>query len=86
VSRRLQISRGGESRGAKVHLDGEDIGRDLTALTLRLVAGKATTAVLDVFIDDLSTDLEDVQAVVPEATRKLLVQLGWTPPEGDGAS
>lgn len=86
MSRRLQIGRGGESKGTKVRLGGEDIANDLTGLTLRMVPGELPTVVLDVFICDLSADLDDVRAVVSEETHKLLVQLGWTPPEGDGAS
>ncbi|MFI8448239.1 hypothetical protein [Streptomyces erythrochromogenes] len=63
-----------------------EIANDLIGLTVRLVPGEPPAAVLDVIIDDLSADMEGARVAVPEATHKLLVQLGWTPPEGDGAS
>lgn len=82
----LRISGSGLPGGTKVELDGQDVSSTLTGLTFRIGLDDLPTAVLDVVLWDLSTTVENPKVVVPEATHKLLVQLGWTPPEGDGAS
>lgn len=82
----LRISGSGLPGGTKVELDGQDISSTLTGLTFRIGLDDRPTAVLDVVLWDLSTAVENPKLVVPEATHKLLVRLGWTPPEGDGAS
>lgn len=85
MTKRLQVSNKGVA-GAEVQLDGEDIARDLTALTVHLAPGARPSAVLYVNIDGLAFDASDAEIELPPSTHKLLVQLGWTPPEGDGAS
>lgn len=68
---------------ATVHLDGTDIAHALTGIALTLGVNKAATATLDLVIVDV-TEVQDTEAriVIPDATRDLLVQLGWTaPPE-----
>ena len=69
-----------------VELDGVNVADSLTSLTLRLEADCLPTAVLDIMLLDVSTMSEDPAYLIPAATRDLLVALGWTPPEGDGAS
>jgi hypothetical protein len=86
----LHISGTGQPGGTTVHLDGEDIAAALTGLTLRIDTENRPTAVLDVMLHDLSTDVANPHIVVPAKTEALLVQLGWTPPadreqQGDGS-
>ncbi|MGW1814078.1 hypothetical protein ACWCQM_11030 [Streptomyces sp. NPDC002125] len=89
-SRALHISGTGLPGGTTVQLDGEDIAAALTGLTLRMGTKDRPTAVLDVVLHDLSTDVAEPRIVVPTKSRALLVQLGWTPPvdgeqQGDGS-
>lgn len=86
----LHISGPGAPGGTRVLLDGEDIAAVLTGLTLRIGTENRPTAVLDVVLHDLSTDVAEPRIVVPAKTEALLVQLGWTPPvdgeqQGDGS-
>jgi hypothetical protein len=64
---------------SRVRLDGEDISRALVGVRLNLGVGVLPQATLDVLVHDLTTETEG-QVVLPEATRDLLVRLGWTPP------
>lgn len=82
----LRISGSGLPGGTKVELDGQDVSNSLTGLTFRIGLESRPTAVLDIVLRDLSVAVENPGLVVPGATRELLIQLGWTPPEGDGAS
>jgi hypothetical protein len=72
---------------AKVELDGHDISRYITGLTMRYDTANVPTAVIDVvLLSHTDIDAEDADVVVPEPTAELLVRLGWTPPaqEGEG--
>ncbi|MFJ7269418.1 hypothetical protein ACIQV3_22700 [Streptomyces sp. NPDC099050] len=82
----LRISGSGLPGGTEVQLDGQNIERALAGVTLRVALDEVPTAVLDVVLHDLSTEVENPRLVVPGETHKLLVLMGWTPPEGDGAS
>ncbi|MEV7491422.1 hypothetical protein AB0O08_11775 [Streptomyces anulatus] len=86
----LHISGTGLPGGTTVQLDGKDIAAALTGLTLRICGEARPTAVLDVVLHDLATDVAEPRIVVPAKTEALLVQLGWTPPvdgeqQGDGS-
>ena len=76
--RSLRISSNGPT--SSVHLDDQDISAALRGLTLRLNPGDMPQARLDVVALDVSTYSDDVQVYLPDATRDLLVRLGWTPP------
>jgi hypothetical protein len=79
---RLQITADGvKARSAKVHLDGQDVSSALRGITLALDVDHVTTATLDLVGPLTDVDTPAV-VVLPEETRKLLVQLGWTPPQG----
>ncbi len=65
----------------KVELDGHDIAHGLRSLSIDLDGERPpqVTAELNVFeVRELA--LDDVRVSIPDATRELLVRLGWTPP------
>lgn len=68
-----------------VHLDGEPIATALTGLSLSIGVDEPASAVLDVILATVESEPGVTQVVMPETTRTLLIALGWTPPEGDGA-
>ncbi|MFD8805570.1 hypothetical protein [Streptomyces sp. NPDC059597] len=70
---------------AQVELDGQDIAKALTGLTLRLGVGHLPTATLDLIVHDFGAEA-DVRFVVPDECRDLLVRLGWTPPAEEATS
>lgn len=74
----LRIS--GPGPAGRVELSGQDISNALSGLSLRLEAGCVPTATLDLVLWELPTELDTVQVKVPDATKELLVRLGWTPP------
>ncbi|MCX4703874.1 hypothetical protein [Streptomyces sp. NBC_01373] len=78
--RTLRIARLPEGPGWIVELDGQDVAKALTGLSLRLDGGPVVTAVLDVVAEEIPNDLGEVRAWLPDATKDLLVRLGWTPP------
>ncbi|MFE2326127.1 hypothetical protein ACFXD5_19730 [Streptomyces sp. NPDC059385] len=69
-----------------MELDGVDVTRCLKALAFQIGVDQEPTATLDIVLWDVSTDAENPRLVVSEDCRKVLIHLGWTPPEGDGAS
>ncbi len=80
---KLHVS--GGPRRLDVTLDGQEIGNALTGVTVTLGSGQFPTAELHAAILTADVDGEMVVVKLPEATRALLVQLGWTPPP-DGPS
>lgn len=78
--RTLRISAPTDRPGQVVELDGVDISRSLIGLSLNIRAGEMPAAVLDVIAEELPTQLDEVRAYLPDATKELLVRLGWTPP------
>lgn len=66
---------------AEILLNGQDIASALTDLTLTMGVGKVPTATLDLLLID-TTQIQDAETriLIPDATRDLLVTLGWTPP------
>jgi hypothetical protein len=80
--RKLSISGGPGTY--QVRLDGLDIANGIRNLTLQMgVDHDIPVATLDLVV----WSVEDVELAavprVPDATRELLVGLGWTPPAGD---
>lgn len=78
--RTLRISTPTDRGGQVVELDGVDISRSLIGLSLNIRAGDMPSVVLDVIAEEVPTELAEVHAYLPDATRELLVRLGWTPP------
>lgn len=84
--RKLRLMGNGLPGGTQVELDGVDVTSSLTGLALKIGLDERPQVVLDVLLWEMDTELDDVQFVVPPKTREALIRLGWTPPEGDGAS
>lgn len=78
--RTLKISTPTDRPGQVIELDGVDISRAVIGLSLNIRAGEMPTVVLDVVAEELPTQLDEVRAYLPDATKELLVRLGWTPP------
>ncbi|MFI1889823.1 hypothetical protein [Streptomyces jumonjinensis] len=85
----LRISGTGYAGGTKVYVEGKDVSRALTGVTVQVGVGNVptatlgvarATATLDIVLWDLSTELDGVKVVIPPQTRELLIRLGWTPP------
>lgn len=81
--RKLHVSSDGV--GGTVHLGDQNISAALTGINLRLRVGETPQATLNVLVHDLTTEVEGT-VTVPHATRRLLVQLGWTPPPEEETS
>ncbi|MER7126746.1 hypothetical protein [Micrococcus luteus] len=78
---RIEISGTGLPGGTAVRLNGRDIARDLCGLSLTLGADQFPKVELELAVfETVRLELEDVQVYIPDTTRELLVQLGWTPP------
>lgn len=78
---RLGITAKAPGEHSTVTLDGHDIARALTGLTLTLGVGQVPTATLDLLLLDI-TEVQDAETriLVPDATRDVLTALGWTAP------
>ncbi|MET8766331.1 hypothetical protein [Streptomyces sp. NPDC004658] len=83
---RLRIGGTGLPGGTEIDLDGEDIAGAVTHLSLHVGVDNKPTAVIDVVLHELDTDLENPRVTVPQKTRNLLVRLGWTPPAEEAQS
>ncbi|MFC4034554.1 hypothetical protein ACFO3J_24200 [Streptomyces polygonati] len=70
----------------RVIVDGVDLSRGLTGLSLRIGIGSVPELTLDVQLIDIS-ELKDIEAkvLIAPATHDALVTLGWTPPEETSA-
>jgi hypothetical protein len=84
--RSLRIARPTGRGGWIVELDGHDIARALAGLTVRLTGDPIATATLDVIAEELPEEIGEVKAYLPDATKDLLVRLGWTPPTEEAQS
>lgn len=78
---KISAPKGHAAIGTTVELDGVRIENALRAVDLHLAVDDITTATLDV-VYFAGEFVGDAKVVVPEETRALLKQLGWTPPEG----
>lgn len=66
----------------KIKLNGEEIQRSLSGLTIR---GDASDPTFDVELrvrvfEDLRFETQWANVTIPNETRDLLIKLGWTPP------
>ncbi|MFI6251506.1 hypothetical protein [Streptomyces sp. NPDC051016] len=84
--RSLRISTPKDRGGHLVELDGVDISNALLGLSLNVRAGDMPTVVLDVVAKKIPAELDEVRAYLPDATKDLLVRLGWTPPAEEAKS
>lgn len=84
--RTLKISTPTDRPGQVVELDGVDISRALIGLSLNIKGGEMPTVTLDVIAEELPTQLDEIRAYLPDATKELLVRLGWTPPAEEATS
>lgn len=64
-----------------VELNGQDISRSLKGLTVTLRAGAVPSVTLNVLVEKIGSDFPEADLYIPQATRDLLAQFGWTPPE-----
>ncbi|MFD0885755.1 hypothetical protein ACFQ08_14485 [Streptosporangium algeriense] len=65
----------------RLELDGHNIARGLRRAVLDLDPSGVPTLELEIRVHELERlDVEEVQVLLPEATRDLLTRLGWTPP------
>lgn len=78
--RTLRISKPEDRGGFRVEVDGYDVSRALLGMTLEINAGDMPTATLRVVAEEIPTELDEMRAYLPDATKALLVRLGWTPP------
>jgi hypothetical protein len=78
---RLAIRATATGHGRTVTLDGNDISKALTGVTLTLGVGQVPTATLDLLLIDV-TEVQDAETriLIPDATRDALTAIGWTPP------
>lgn len=84
--RTLKISTPTDRPGQVVEFDGVDISRALIGLSLNIKGGEMPTVTLDVIAEELPTQLDEIRAYLPDATKELLVRLGWTPPAEEATS
>ena len=66
--------------GGSVVIDGLDVSSSVRAYDLHAEVGKIPVLVLDLLPFDRSVSGQ-AHVRVPDKTRAVLVQLGWTPPE-----
>ncbi|MFF4834096.1 hypothetical protein [Streptomyces sp. NPDC001315] len=78
--RTLRISKPEDRAGWVVELDGHDIARSLIGLDLRVDSEPMARVTLDILAEELPGEIGQVHAYLPDATKELLVRLGWTPP------
>lgn len=64
---------------ASLFLDGEDISRSVVAVDISASARDGVGVQLQ-----LSVEIADVDAWLPDETRNLLIRMGWTPPDEEG--
>lgn len=83
VVRSLRIS--SEGHVGSVQLEGHDISNATAGLDIRMRPGCLPEVRLDVILYDLTSEVETT-VTVPDATRDLLVRLGWTPPAEEAQS
>ncbi len=63
-----------------VELDGDDISRNVRAISLDIEAGQLPTVRVDLAVFELETDTGETKIHLAPGTADLLVRLGWTPP------
>ncbi len=68
-------------RDGKVLVDGHDISKAVRGLRIDVEAGYPMEVTLDLVVLKASEiDSEGAKIAMPEATERLLIEAGWTPP------
>jgi hypothetical protein len=83
---KLRLGGSGLPGDTQIELDGEDIASAVTGLSLRLGVYGLPEVTLDVVLHELDAELEHPRVILPDATKQLLVRLGWTPPAEEAQS
>ncbi|MEV4093791.1 hypothetical protein [Streptosporangium saharense] len=67
----------------RLELDGHNVAHGLRRAVLDLDPSRVPTLELEIRVHEIERlDAEEVQVLLPEATRDLLTRIGWTPPGG----
>ena len=77
---KLEISGTGLPGSTKVRLDGYDVTADIAGLRLALDVRSKPQLELDLRVRQMGLEVDQVQVVLPDSARELLVRAGWTPP------
>lgn len=76
--RKIRISAHGHT--GTVELDGQDISHAVQDVAVKMHAGDTPQVTLGLALHALDESDLDAEVRIPDATRDLLVSLGWTPP------
>lgn len=71
----------GKPYDASVKLDGVNVADAVRGVAVIMRAGDLPQVDLDLVVVDVSMELDGSQILIPAATRHLLIELGWTPPQ-----
>lgn len=84
---KLEISGSGLPGGTEIRLDGQDIVNAVRGVSLTMGVDQSPTLELDIsHVEVTRLELEDVEVTLPTATRELLIDMGWTPPQDPAGS
>jgi phage protein D len=64
-----------------IMLDDHDISGAIRGIDLTIHVGALPRAELDLLILEVASHRMAADITIPDSTRELLIQLGWTPPE-----
>lgn len=82
MKHQVTITSNGTGTGS-IHVDGHDIGGGVREVDFHGAVGEADTVNLELVVfDGTRIDSDEAEVIIPDETRKALVDLGWTPPEG----
>lgn len=74
---RISLGRVG---GEEIELDGQRVEHGVRGLTVRGRVGQVPEVTLDLLLIDGTFIDGEAHVTIPEATRQVLITLGWTPP------
>jgi len=77
------VLRPGHPPDLTIVIDGVELKQTTRAITIRGEVGTFPTIELEMFIETVDADVEGCVELA-EATRRLLVGMGWTPPPDGG--
>ena len=81
MTRAVRITTPEHHRTGYIELDGQPINDAVRTVTLDMAAGLPPRITLGVAVDDVLLAIT-ADVVLPPAVHALLIDLGWTPPEG----
>lgn len=70
-----------DGEGHRLELDGHDIARQVAGFTLAATGRHTPTITLHMYVGDLDVNFPEANVEIDPATHKLLVRLGWQPPD-----